>query len=498
MRSIKLLSLFILLTLPAATQFGSNAKKINGAPLCGSFSATDTQVLSWSASGNCWGPANSAGAVTAIGVVTPALDLICAKGNDTTVASLTITGATNAAPPVFTVSSSPIAAGYIVGQTFTVTGVSPSAYNATYTLAAMDSTHLTGSGSAPGSGYTSGGTAYMPCNNSTDAIPSILTVTTATNADPVVFTVSTSPVTAGWAAGQFFNATDATPSNYNKLFQVVSVDSTHVTAKIYPGAGTPGGSYTSGGFLTRVISDSGGTVNFANGVSVPGGTFATNSTLHGDAQYQVFILSGTSQNPGLWYGLSYGTNLIAQTSPVSPVILTGSTPTMSGVYSFFHDLGVRVHSPAAGTLYATYTNTPAPGNGGINIIPPSVVSTAGTVNLTPGIAFLRQGLSSGTYTSGGSISGTVNQTCTLTAFSTPTVTNATATVALTGTNTIAGGTAIVVTNTGMGASGTALGSTSATLGSGTATCSGTAVIATTMGGAQGNGMRLLSFRVWKQ
>lgn len=440
----------------------------------------------------------SSGAVTAVGAVAPALDLICAKGNDTSIASLTITAATNAAPPVFTVSSSPAAAGYIVGQSFTVTGVSPSNFNATYTVVALDSTHITGSGSAPGASYISGGTAYMPCNNSSDAIPSILTVTTATNADPVVFTVSSSPVTAGWTAGQFFNATDTTPSNYNKLFQVVSVDSTHVTAKIYPGAGTPGGAYTSGGFLTRVISDSGGTVGFTNGVSVVGGTFGTNTTLHADAQYQAFILSGTSQNPGLWYGLSYGTNLIAQTSTVSPVILTGSIVTMSGVYSFFHDLGVRIHSPVAGTLYATYTNTPAPGNAAVNIIPPSVVSTAGSVNLTPGIVFLRQGLSSGTYTSGGSISGTVGQTCTLTTFATPTVTNATATVALTGTNTIAGGTALVVTNTGMGASGTALGSTSATLGSGTATCSGTAVIATTMGGAQGNALRLLTFRVWQQ
>jgi hypothetical protein len=103
-----------------------------------------------------------------IGVSSPALDLLCAHGSDTTVAQLTITGATNAAPPVFTVSTSPLTAGYLVGQTFTVIGVTPSAYNATYTVGALSGTTVTASGSAPGSAYVSGGTAYMPCNNSSD------------------------------------------------------------------------------------------------------------------------------------------------------------------------------------------------------------------------------------------------------------------------------------------------------------------------------------------
>ena len=85
-------------------------------------------------------------------------------------------------------------------------------------------------------------------------------------------------------------------------------------------------------------------------------------------------------------------------------------------------------------------------------------------------------LSSGTYTSGGSITGTVGQTCTLTAFNGG-GSGATATVALTGSNVIAGGTAITVT-----AAGTQYTSapTSATLGNGTATCSGTATIATVL------------------
>lgn len=83
-------------------------------------------------------------------------------------------------------------------------------------------------------------------------------------------------------------------------------------------------------------------------------------------------------------------------------------------------------------------------------------------------------VNSGTYTSGGSVTGTATQTCTLT-IPGPT----TATVALTGLNTIAGGT--VLTGIAFAGSATYLTApTTATLTSGTATCSGTAVIATVL------------------
>ena len=84
------------------------------------------------------------------------------------------------------------------------------------------------------------------------------------------------------------------------------------------------------------------------------------------------------------------------------------------------------------------------------------------------------GLFSGTYTSGGSVTGSAGQTCTLSAFNNGN-TGGTATVALTGTNTIAGGTALTITAIGTGSTSAA---TSATLSSGSATCSGTATIST--------------------
>ena len=80
-----------------------------------------------------------------------------------------------------------------------------------------------------------------------------------------------------------------------------------------------------------------------------------------------------------------------------------------------------------------------------------------------------------TYTSGGTITGSKGQTCTLSDFNG--VTNAMATVALTGHNTIASGTQLTITNPGYGATTAPV---SATLGNGTATCSGTATVITAL------------------
>jgi hypothetical protein len=100
------------------------------------------------------------------------------------------------------------------------------------------------------------------------------------------------------------------------------------------------------------------------------------------------------------------------------------------------------------------------------------------------------GVASGTYTSGITATGSSTQTCVLT-FATPTGgVAATATVALTGTNTIAGGTALVMT-----ASGNAYLSapTTATVSNGTATCTGPATVATTLG--PGNQDYFISFLI---
>lgn len=110
----------------------------------------------------------------------------------------------------------------------------------------------------------------------------------------------------------------------------------------------------------------------------------------------------------------------------------------------------------------------------------------GAYNISLGFSWAATGLASGTYTSGGSITGTVGQTCNLATF-TPGCGNSAATVTLTGTNTIAGGTALVVTTRGGNCTSAP---TAASLSSGTATCSGTAVVSTTLGTPSGDGVFL--------
>jgi hypothetical protein len=81
-------------------------------------------------------------------------------------------------------------------------------------------------------------------------------------------------------------------------------------------------------------------------------------------------------------------------------------------------------------------------------------------------------LISADYSSGGSITGSITQTCNVASFNNS-LSGATGTFALTGTNTIAAKTHLVITAFGSGATAAP---TSATLSNGTATCSGTATL----------------------
>jgi hypothetical protein len=118
-------------------------------------------------------------------------------------------------------------------------------------------------------------------------------------------------------------------------------------------------------------------------------------------------------------------------------------------------------------------------------LPPLAISTGISQVLSLQMKYKATGVASGTYTIGGTITGTTGQTCTLASFNDSST--ATATVALTGTNTIASSTALTMTARGGGATAAP---TSATLGNGTATCSGTATISTVLGGSPGNALLL--------
>ena len=95
---------------------------------------------------------------------------------------------------------------------------------------------------------------------------------------------------------------------------------------------------------------------------------------------------------------------------------------------------------------------------------------------TQAIGYNATGVQWGQYTSGITATGTAGQTCLLTSFNNSST--ATATIYLTGVNTIDKNTPLKITAAGTGATSAP---TSATAGSGTATCSGTATILTALG-----------------
>jgi hypothetical protein len=139
--------------------------------------------------------------------------------------------------------------------------------------------------------------------------------------------------------------------------------------------------------------------------------------------------------------------------------------------------GVLPNSNTTGTAAATVSTLVARDAAGATSLSPGgnfPVSAKYTVTKIAANAIV----STGTYTSGITATGTVGQTCTLTSLNGG-GSAAAATVALTGTNTIAGGTALVITAAGTGYSSAP---TSATAGNGTATCSGTATISTVITG----------------
>ncbi len=153
------------------------------------------------------------------------------------------------------------------------------------------------------------------------------------------------------------------------------------------------------------------------------------------------------------------------------------TPTV-GPFIYGSANGIVVSSAAGiDPNYSASTNSPTYLGGG------TITGTKGqTCNLTDFSVGGGTGINptydqqskSPTYVSGGSVIGSAGQTCFLSNFNG--ITNATAQVTLTDTNSIAPGTQLNITSGGTGGGTTA--PTSATFNNGTATCSGTATVIT--------------------
>ena len=162
-------------------------------------------------------------------------------------------------------------------------------------------------------------------------------------------------------------------------------------------------------------------------------------------------------------------------SPASPCDITSTV----GPFTFAsNNLNVVGNSAGVEATYSAATNSPTYTSGG---------TVTGSKGQTCNLSNFGVGGGSGinptfsattnspTYTSGGTTTGSAGQTCSLSNFNG--VTGATATVPLTGTNTITSGTQLTVTAEGSGAT---TAPTTATLSNGTATCSGTANVITSL------------------
>jgi len=135
--------------------------------------------------------------------------------------------------------------GRLSNQRVTLSGVSPAAYNGTYTITVADSTHFTYAlGADPGS-YVSGGLIRPPTG---------LTVSAASRAasgaaGAYVASITTSAA-HGFVSGQPVTIASVSPAAYNGTYQIVVVDATHFTYAL----GADPGAYASGGTLTAAVA----------------------------------------------------------------------------------------------------------------------------------------------------------------------------------------------------------------------------------------------------
>jgi hypothetical protein len=252
-----------------------------------------------------------------------------------------------------------------------------------------------------------------------------------------------------------------------------------------PGAGTAGGTLS----LYCGNQSLDGSLNyipFNTTFTFPANTLGS-SVLSVKARPQFGVFSSASAAQVNTFDWELGGTQVWKSSGLTVLVPGNSLTNGAGTYPL--DLTFL-----PGYSSVTYTTVPPFTLGGVTPLtdtdgltgtglPPLAISTSSSQVLSLQLKYKPTGVASGTYTSGGTITGTTGQTCTLASFNDSST--ATATVALTGTNTIASATALTITARGGGATAAP---TTATLGSGTATCSGTATISTVLGGSSGNAL----------
>ena len=229
-----------------------------------------------------------------------------------------------------------------------------------------------------------------------------------------------------------------------------------------------------------------GGVGQATITATSGGATAT-ATVYVHLQVDQVVVSPPSGCTSMGQMVNASTSAFSTSAPgCSPAAPCDITSTVGPITLGSNNLTIVANSAGIESTYSSATNSPTYTSGGT--ITGSKDQTCNLSNFTFGGSSgidptYSPATNSPTYTSGGTITGIAGQTCSLSGFNG--VTGATATVTLTSANSIASGTRLIVTASGSGAT---TAPTTATLSNGTATCSGTATVVTTLITVGGSGL----------
>ncbi len=341
----------------------------------------------------------------------------------------------------------------------------------------------------------SGDLACGAAGDSTIAATGTATGATVSGTGPytVTYTVPSTTVNYfNYFVGAFIQAQGFSPSGFNiagtSPATVTAVTSTSITVSMATNPGT----FVSGGTISLACANQttdagtgGSPFIFSTAYTVPANYFAAaGASLSTEYQLQSFnFTSGTNPNLVFSQRLNNYGYVALNGGPIQTANWSGGTLGIG-----FRTISISPSHVIASTLgiWGVGAN-----QNGQNYSTGPFATTTAAQPLTLVAQYTNvSGVALGTYTSGGTITGSAGQTCTLSSFNGATGT--TATVALTGTNVVASGTALTMTYRGYGATAAP---TSATLGNGTATCSGAATITSTIGPQQGIAVLLQTLRV---
>jgi trimeric autotransporter adhesin len=293
---------------------------------------------------------------------------------------------------------------------------------------------------------------------------------------PTAASIVLSPSTLSVNEGQVVTLT-ATALDYNG--NTVVVDMT------FSSSNPALASVSSGGLVCGGQFDSGNIVCTANGdgiatITVTSGSVSASAPVYVHKQVDRVVINPMSGCESSSTLLSPSASAYNTTAPGCSVSAPCDITSTVGPFTFGSgNLDVVANAAGIASNYSSATNSPTYSSGG---------TITGSKDQTCNLTGFSVGGGTGinptydpakntpTYVSGGSITGTAGQTCNLTAFNG--ITGATALVTLTDTNVIPSGARLIITAQGFG--GGSVAPTTATLSNGTATCNGTANVMTSL------------------